>query len=143
MLFRSGSEVVQGLLAGQIDATFISVFPVAKFILSGKMRGLAVTTTFRSPLIPAVPTMEEAAGLKGYDMDVWQGVMAKAGTPRPVIVRLNREINAILHDKAEAQRLRDVGYEPAGTTPEQFTEMIRNEITKWTKLIREAGIKAE
>jgi tripartite-type tricarboxylate transporter receptor subunit TctC len=141
--FKGGSEVVQGLLSGEIDATFISVFPVAKFIQAGKLRGLAVTTTFRSPLVPNVPTMEEGAGLKGYDMDVWQGVMAKAGTPRAIINRLNREINAIVQDKSESQRLRDVGYEPAGNSPEQFTEMIKSEISKWSKLIKESGIRAE
>lgn len=141
--FKGGSQIVQALIAGQIDATFISVFPVTKFIQSGKLRGLAVTTTFRSSLLPEAPTMEEAAGLKGYDMDVWQGVLTRAGTPRPVILRLNREINAIVQDKAEAQRLREVGYEPAGGTPEQFTELMKTELAKWSRIIRDAGIKPE
>ncbi len=141
--FKGGSQIVQALISGQIDATFISVFPVTKFIQSGKLNGLAVTTTFRSSLLPEIPTMEEAAGLKGYDMDVWQGVVARAGTPRPVIARLNREINAIVKDKTEAQRLREVGYEPAGTTPEQFTELMKAELAKWSKIIKEADIKPE
>lgn len=141
--FKGGSQIVQALLAGEIDATFISVFPVTKFIQAGKLRGLAVTTSYRSSLLPDIPTMEQGAGLKGYDMDVWQGVLAKAGTPRAVINRLNREIVAIVRDKAEAQRMREAGFEPAGSTPEQFTELMKADMAKWSKLIREAGIKGE
>jgi len=141
--FKGGSQIVQAILAGEVDATFISVFPVTKFIQAGKLRGLAVTTRFRSSLLPDIPTMEQGAGLKGYDMDVWQGVLARAGTPRAVINRLNREIVAIVRDKTEAQRLREVGYEPAGSTPEQFVELMKTDMAKWSKLIREAGITGE
>ncbi len=96
----------------------------------------------RSPLFPEMPTIAEA-GVKGYEANNWNGVVAPAGTPRAVIEKLQREIVATLQEPAIADRMAKAGLEPVGDTPAQFAQYLKAEAAKWGKLVKSAGIKAE
>jgi tripartite-type tricarboxylate transporter receptor subunit TctC len=98
----------------------------------------------RTAILPDVPTIAEAGPLPGYTVDVWLGVMAPAGTPRPIIDRLNGEINRVVRDpQIVKERLNTVGLEAVGTTPEQLLEAMKTDLVKYTKVAREAQIKPE
>lgn len=140
--YKGGPQITAALLSREIDSTFISLFPVRKLVLAGELRGLGLTTLHRSPLLPNVPTIAEAAGLPGYEMDVWQGLVVRAGTPRPIITRLYREIGAVLKNPQDVARITELGLDPVGSTPEQFHEMMKTDMARWAKVIKEAGIKA-
>lgn len=139
--YKGGPQITQALLSREIDATFISLFPVRKLVDAGELRGLGVTTSRRSPLMPTVPTIAETPGLAGYEMDVWQGTVVRAGTPRAVIARLNREMVAVLKTPQDAARLTELGLDPVGSTPERFHELMKTDLAKWARVIKEAGIK--
>jgi tripartite-type tricarboxylate transporter receptor subunit TctC len=111
-------------------------------VKAGKLRALAVSSTRRVPLLPDVPTIAEAA-LPGFETGTWYGIVAPAGTPQPVVARLNREVNRILALPDVQEKLLAQGLEPAGNTPVEFAAMIRSEIAKYAKIVKAAGIKAE
>jgi tripartite-type tricarboxylate transporter receptor subunit TctC len=96
----------------------------------------------RSPALPDVPTAAEA-GLAGYDVTTWYGVLAPAGTPRPIVERLNAEIVRAVHSPDVQERLAATGTEPRTSTPEEFGGYIRQEMAKWGKVVREAGLRAD
>lgn len=108
----------------------------------GKLRPLAVTTAKRSPALPDVPTLDEA-GLKGFDMGTWFGVLAPAGTPRTVIARLNEEIVRIIQSPDFRKRMDEIGAEPVGNTPEQMAAQIRTDTERFAKLVRDAKVSIE
>ena len=141
--YQGGAQITQALLAGDVDATFISIFPVRKYILSGKLRGLGVTTVERSALLPEVPTIAEAGPYPGYEMDVWQGALVRAGTPKAIVDRLNRELLAVLKDPETAAKIIASGVDPVGTTPERFLALMKTDMAKWAKVMKQAGIKPQ
>ena len=141
--YKGGAQISQALFSGEVDTTFISTFAVQKLVLAGKLRGLGVTTRYRSPLLPDVPTIADAVPLPGYEVDVWQGFFAPARTPVPIITRLNREINAALKDPRVGPKLAEQGLDPSGTTPEEFRDILRNDLAKWSKLVKDANIKVQ
>ncbi|MFM9970520.1 MAG: tripartite tricarboxylate transporter substrate-binding protein, partial [Burkholderiales bacterium] len=141
--YKGGAQITQALLSGEVDTTFISTFPVRTLVQTGKLRGLGVTTRHRSPLLPEVPTIADAVPLPGYEVDIWQGFFAPARTPAAIIMRLNREINDALKDSRNGPKLAEQGLDPAGTTPEAFREILRQDFAKWTKLVKDANIKVE
>lgn len=112
------------------------------FVRSGKLRALAVTSPHRSPALPGVPTMAEAA-IPGYDFQGWVGIVAPAGTPAAIIDRLYREIAVILATPEAREWFAGFGLEPGGETPRVFADLVRDEYAKWGVTIRETGIKAE
>ena len=111
-------------------------------IQSGQVRALAVTSKRRSPLLPDVPTMEEA-GVAGFEVVAWGGIVAPAGTPRPVIQRLNKEINNWLQAPATQAEFAQLGQVVLGGSPEFFKAHIDSEARKWGELIRKAGVKLD
>ena len=111
---------------------------VLPMVRAGKLRALAVATPKRSPLMPDVPTMEEA-GLKGYVSTVWNGVYVKAGTPRPIVDRLNREIVAVLQSPAMRQSLEEQGYDAIPSSPEQFGALGESETPRWGAVVKQSG----
>jgi tripartite-type tricarboxylate transporter receptor subunit TctC len=141
--YKGGAQITQALLGREVDATFISIFPVRKFIQSGKLRGLGVTSSTRSSLLPEVPTIAEAGPFPGYEMDVWQGVVLRAGTPKPMVTRLNRDIVAVLKNPEDAARITASGVDPVGSTPEQFVQLMKADLAKWAKVAKDAGIKPQ
>jgi tripartite-type tricarboxylate transporter receptor subunit TctC len=106
------------------------------------LRALAVTTAKRSQALPNVPTMAEA-GVAGYDVSPWFAVFAPAGTPKPIIDRLNKALTSAMKLPDVAQRLSTIGAEPVGSTPEALAAHLARESSMWTKLITERGIKAD
>ena len=142
--YKGAAGIVTALVANEISMTIGAINSLLPHVRSGKLRTLAVAASARTPLLPEVPTIAEAGGLPGYAMDSWFGVLAPAGTPAEVIGRLNTEINRAVRDPVVArERLAPVGLEPVGTTPERFGDVLREELVKWARVAREAGIKAE
>lgn len=139
--YKGGAPANTDLLAGQIQAVFSPMVEVLPFIDSGKLRPLAVTTAERSPRLPEVPAVSEA--LPGYEIVLWNGVWAPAGTPEPIIERMNQAINTVLDDPEVQKTLRDQGSTPAGDTPEEFQQLIGAEIKKWGDLVKLSGASIE
>jgi tripartite-type tricarboxylate transporter receptor subunit TctC len=112
-----------------------------EFIRGGKLRALAVTTEQPTPALPGVPTVAET--VPGYEASAWFGMGAPKNTPRPIIERLNREINAALQDPEMAKKLADLGGTPIGGSPEDFGKIIAAETEKWRKVVEFSGAKAD
>jgi tripartite-type tricarboxylate transporter receptor subunit TctC len=139
--YRAAPEAHTALLRGDVSMFFDTPITAIPQIREGKLRGLGVSSLARSPALPEVPTIAEA--LPGYEVLGWNGLLAPAGTPAPIVERLGREIRAIVTDAAMARRLAELGTDPAPSTPEEFATRIRTDIAKWTRVIREAGISPE
>jgi tripartite-type tricarboxylate transporter receptor subunit TctC len=137
-----GALSMVGLLNGDHAVEFNNLITVGAHIKSGKVRVLAVGSARRSPLMPDVPTMIEA-GVPGYEKVQWFGVLAPAGTPQPIITKINAEMVRVLRLPDVTRRLRELGSEPVGNTPEQFGALVNSEIKKWAKVIREVGIRVD
>jgi|CXWL01.1.fsa_nt_gi tripartite-type tricarboxylate transporter receptor subunit TctC len=140
--YKGSAPVVTDLLAGQIDVMFDNVPNVIGHVRAGKMKALAVSTATRSGLAPDVPTVAEA-GVPGYELSVWFGVLAPAGTPRDIVGRLNTEIVKLLNSPEVKERFAKQGVEVRTSSPEQFGEFVRAEVGRWAKVIKDAGIKAD
>lgn len=140
--YRGSAPVVTDLLAGQVDVMFDNVPNVIQHVRTGKMKALAVSTAKRSPLAPEVPSVNEA-GVPGYDLSVWFGVLAPAGTPREIVQRLNVEIVKILQSPDVKERFLKQGVEVQTSTPGEFDAFVRSEVARWAKVIKDAGIRAD
>lgn len=140
--YRGDSASLTGLLAGDVPAMIAPPTAVIGQIRAGKVRALATTGPQRWPGLPDVPTVAEQ-GVAGYDVRSWAGVLAPAGTPRPVVDRLNAEMQKALQEPAVRQRLVDIGGEARGSTPDEMKAMLVAESDKWTRLVAEASIPRE
>jgi tripartite-type tricarboxylate transporter receptor subunit TctC len=130
------------LLSGQVQLMFANMPVALPQIKAGKLRPLAVTTLKRTPNLPGLPTVADA-GLPGFEVNQWSGLLVPAGTPRSVISKLHGEIARILQLPDVRESFVNQGFEPVGNTPAEFAAYISAEIAKWAKLIRDAGIRAE
>src|SRR4051812_112272 len=140
--YKGTAPAVNELMGGQVNLMFDNAPNVLQQVKAGKLRALAVSSKQRLPIVKDLPSVAEA-GVPGFDVSVWFGVLAPAGTPRAVIHRLNTEINAILQLAQIRQDFTNQGVEPAGSTPEEFALFIAAQKTKWSKVVKESGIKAE
>jgi len=140
--YRGGPPSLIDLAAGQVNMVFELLPTAVPLVRSGKVRALAYGGPRRSPLLAEIPTFAEA-GLSGYESTVWFGVVAPAGTPAPIVARLNTATAQAVKHPDLGERLRSMGYEISSTTPEQMSEMVRAEIPKWSRVIKAAGIKIE
>ena len=140
--YKGSAPAVTALLAGEIDALFDNVPNVVQHIKAGKMKVIGVSGLKRSALLPDAPTVAES-GVPGYEVNVWFGMQVPAGTPRPVVDKLNRDIVTLLKEPDVVKRFNDQGVEVVASTPEQFSTLVRSEVTKWTQLIRDANIRIE
>lgn len=140
--YKGGAQATVDLLAGQVELSFLGIPSSLPFIKDGKLRGLAVTGMQRSPELPGVPIVHEA-GLPGYDVNPWYGVLAPAGTPRDIIARLNNEIARIVRTPEVGRQFTVQGVEAAVTTPEEYAAIIKADLAKWGKVIRDTGIRGE
>jgi tripartite-type tricarboxylate transporter receptor subunit TctC len=142
VVYRGAGPALNDLLGGHIKV-LISALPNAHaHVLAGTVRALAVTGAKRSPLLPDVPTFAEA-GLPAFEIPLRWGIAAPAGTPQPIVDKLNRALNAALASDDVKQRLAVEGAEPTPSTPAEHTAIIDREVTMWTELVTTAGIKAE
>ncbi len=139
--YKGSGQALPDLLSGRVSMMFENMPGAVSYIQSGKLRALAVTGLNRTPALPEVKTVAES-GVAGYESLSWSGIAVASGTPRDVIARLNREINAIVTTPEMRQKLAEQGAEAIGGTPEAFAEQIRREREKWSRVVRDAGIVA-
>jgi tripartite-type tricarboxylate transporter receptor subunit TctC len=137
--YKGSGQAMPDLMSGRVSMMFENAPGAVGHIRSGKVRALAQTGTRRSASLPDLPTVAES-GVAGYESLSWSGIAVPAGTPRPVIERLNRALNAVLDQPEMRQKLADQGAETIGGTPEAFAQHILREREKWTRLIREKNI---
>ena len=140
--YKGGAPATQGLLAGDTQFMFDNLANAMAQVKAGKLKALAVTTAERSKLAPDLPTMAEA-GLPGFDISTWFGLLAPAGTPKDVIAKWNAEVVKILNSPDVRERLTAQGAEPAPTTPEQFAAFIQSEIPKYARIVKISGAKVD
>jgi tripartite-type tricarboxylate transporter receptor subunit TctC len=140
--YKGSAPAVTDLLAGQVDMMFDNTPNVLPHVRAGKLKAVAVSSKTRSALAPEVPTVDEA-GVPGYDVTVWFGILTVAGTPRDVVQRLNAEIVKILTSAEVRERFGKAGVEVVAGTPEQFGVFLKSEVARWAKVVQEAGIKAD
>jgi tripartite-type tricarboxylate transporter receptor subunit TctC len=136
--YRGSSPALIDLLGGRIAMMFDTIAVQTQNIAVGKVRALAVTGPRRSPLLPDVPTAQEA-GLKGFDVTIWFGVLAPAGTPAPIIERLNREIVTVMATDEMRKRMQADGAEAKTTTPAEFAALIKQDTAKWAPVVKASG----
>ena len=140
--YKGTPQAITGLISGETSVGFPATSAVMPHARAGKLRALAVTTARRSSMAPDIPTLSEA-GVPGYDVATWYGLMVPAGTSGEIIARLNgATLNAMNHPSVK-ERFAPTDLEPSPTTPEAFASYIRTEIAQWAKVIKESGIKAE
>ncbi len=140
--YKGSAPAVTALLAGDIDVLFDNLPNVYPNISAGKLVGLAATGANRAPLLPDVPTVMEA-GVPGYEVSVWFGMQAPAGTPDDIVKKVNAGMRDMLKEESVVERFGKQGVEIVGSTPEEFKTLVNAEVKKWTGVIDRAGIKIE
>jgi tripartite-type tricarboxylate transporter receptor subunit TctC len=140
--YRGAGPAAVDLAAGRVDFFFVSFSSVQAFLQAGKVRALAVTSAKRLPAAPDVPTMQEA-GFGGIELDAWFGLVAPAGTPEPVIAKLNGAFVKAVRDPEVVKQITDQGAEAVATTPAEFAAFIASQAEKYGKIVKSVGVKAE
>jgi len=140
--YKGTAPAAMALLGGEVALAFSSIPTVLPHVRAGKLRALAVGDAVRVPSLPEFPTIAES-GVAGYEAFSWAGVIAPAGTPRDVVVRLNSELVQVLKQKEVVEQLAKDGTLPVTDTPEEFSAYIKAELVKWAAIVRMAGIKPE
>jgi tripartite-type tricarboxylate transporter receptor subunit TctC len=140
--FNGSPPAVTATAQGDTQMLFAVMQPLQAQISAGRLRAVAVTTAKRFPLLPDIPTIAEA-GYPGFEALAWNGILVPARTPRPIIERLNTEINAVLRDSAVKSALNVQGFDLIGGTPEDFAKLIRSESEKWAPVIRKTGVRID
>src|SRR5580692_8992142 len=136
--YRNSGEARTGVIGGQVQMMIDAVTTMAPNVLQGQVRALATTGTTRSAVLPDVPTAEEA-GVGGYEATIWLGLMAPAGTPKPIIDKLNAAINAAIKQPEIVKLWADQGAAPMSMTPEEFDKYLRSDIVKWADVVKQFG----
>jgi tripartite-type tricarboxylate transporter receptor subunit TctC len=140
--YKGGGPSMIALVGGEVGSCFATMPSAISFIQGGKLRALAVTTSQRSPTTPDLPTIAEA-GVKGYDLGSWYGLAAPAATSKEVIGRLNSETQKAMKGPDVVKRLGAAGYEVITGTPEEYTTFVRDEVTKWGKIVKAINLKVD
>ncbi len=141
--YKGGGQAVIDVLAGQIPMLATAIPTVQAHLKAGKLKALALTSAKRHASLPEVGTFAEA-GITGFDVSAWYGLLAPAGTPRPVVARIHDEVVKILATPEMKERfLTTIGGDPVGGTPEQFAADIKTDIARWAKIVKDSGIKLE
>ena len=140
--YKSGAPATVAIISGQVEVALASASASMPHIKSGRLRGLGISCSVRSPQAPEMPTISEA-GVPGYDVSTWHGLAAPARTPPEIIARLNAEAVALLKLPDVQDRYRAVDSDVLGSTPEQFGAHIRSEIQKWAKVVNDSGAVAD
>ena len=140
--YKGTAPGLNDLLGGQVQLMFDAIPPALPHMQTGRVRALAITSAQRTAALPDMPTIAEA-GVPGYAYDSWFAIFAPARTPPAIIDKLNREIVRIVHEPDVRERFIQMGVDPLGTTPAQLGAHVRSEIARWTKVVRERGIRAE
>jgi len=140
--YKGTGQGLTDLLAGHVNLMFAPSQTVMPYVHAGKLKALAVTGARRSETLPDLPTVAES-GLPGYEAVGWFGLLAPAATPKATVARASADVNRVLAMSDVREKMLGLGADPAGNTPEEFARFIREDQAKWSKLMKEAGIKAE
>jgi len=140
--YKGGAPAIADLIAGNVQLMFESTNSIAPHVQNGRVRALAVTGAQRAHALPQVPTMIEA-GVPGYEVTAWSGIIAPAGLPRPILDRLNAAVNRTIVEPQTKERLEQMGSEGGGGTPEEFAALIRKDSAKWAEVIKKSGAKID
>ncbi|MEO9066601.1 MAG: tripartite tricarboxylate transporter substrate binding protein, partial [Caldimonas sp.] len=138
--YRGGGPAVTDVMGGQVPLLWVSIPAAAQFVKTGKLKALAVSTTKRSAAFPDVPTMQEA-GVPDFEVDSWYAMFVPAKTPKPIIDKLNRALNDVVHQADIKDKLLAQGSEGVGGTPEALGKIVGSELVRWAKLAKDAGIR--
>ena len=142
--YKGTGAVMPDLLSGRVPMMFENVAVMTPHVKKGILRALAVSSSKRTPLLPEVPTVSETGmGLESFEVLGWFGLYAPAGTPADIVLRLNAEVNALVVQPATVQKFAELGAESLGGTPEALGAFLRSEQDKWSRIIRELGIKLQ
>jgi len=141
--YRGSAPAITDLIAGNMNVMFDNLPSALPHIKSGRLKALAVTSRTRSPALPDVPTIEEAAGLKGFDASSWFGLFAPAGTPRAIVDRIQADVAKALAQPEVRERFIAQGADPGGNTPDQFAAFIRAETDKWSRVVKFSNAKVD
>ena len=140
--YKGGGPALVDTLSGQVDMSFPTLSAALPHVKAGNLKALAVTSTTRSALLPEVPTMQEA-GVKGFQFTQWLALLAPAGTPQPVVARLNSALNTALGSGEVREKFQQQGFEPFITSPEEARKFLASEVQRYARLIKARGITAE
>jgi tripartite-type tricarboxylate transporter receptor subunit TctC len=140
--YKGGAPAIADLIAGNVQLMFESTNSIAQHVRAGRVRALGVSGAKRSLSLPDVPTIIEA-GVPGYEVNLWSGVIAPAGLPRPILEKLNKAINAAIVAPGTKERFEQLGSEGGGGSPEQFAELIRRDSAKWADVVRRSGARID
>jgi tripartite-type tricarboxylate transporter receptor subunit TctC len=140
--YKGSAPALADLMGGQVDMSLPSVPSAQSLIRSGKLRAVAVSSAKRTPGLPDVPTIAEA-GYKDVDVSVWYGLFVPAGTPQPIVARLNSEVNKALQASDVREKIADQGASPLGGTAEDFAALMKRDYAKWERIVKESGTKLE
>jgi len=140
--YKGSPQGIQDLMAGQVQLMFDNLTSISPHVKSGKVRGIGVSSLKRSPVFPDIPTISEA-GVPGYETNAWGGLVAPMATPRPIIEKLNAEMNKALQSQTLRERYAQIDAEPVGGTPEQFAAYVKKETIKWADVVKKSGAKLD
>jgi tripartite-type tricarboxylate transporter receptor subunit TctC len=141
--YRGSPPAVIDLMAGNVDIMFDNLPSSISFIRAGRLKALAVTSAKRSAALPDLPTVAEAANLPSYEVTSWFGVVGPANMPADILSKDSAAIIAAVNSPSVKEKYLAMGAQPVGGTPAQFSAFIKNEITKWTKVVKESGAKVD
>ena len=140
--YRGGGPAITDVIGNQVPLLWVSIPAAAGFVKNGQLKALAVSTVKRSAAFPNVPTVQES-GVADFEVDSWYAMFVPAKTPKPVIEKLNKALNAVIADAEVKEKLLQQGSEAVGGTPEALQRTVQAELAKWAKLVKDANIKAE
>jgi tripartite-type tricarboxylate transporter receptor subunit TctC len=140
--YKSSPPAIEDVIAGRVSMMFADFTVAMPHVASGQVRALAVTRLHRSPLFPDLPTMDEA-GIEGFELDAWAGLVAPAGTPPEVVTQLNTALRKIIDSPETKTKFNNVGFDGFSSTQSEFGDFIKVQLGKWGKMIKDAGIQAE
>lgn len=140
--YRAAQQAITEIIAGQVDFMMDNMASILPHVRTGRVRGIAVTSLTRSPAIPELPTMAET-GVPGFEIVPWAGIIVPAGVPKPIIARINTELNKALTVPAVKEKLMGMGYELVGGTSERFTAHVGKENAKWADVVKRAGVTVD
>jgi tripartite-type tricarboxylate transporter receptor subunit TctC len=140
--YKGATTIMTDVISGRVHLVFSTMPPALPHVKSGKLRALGVSTSKRAAAAPDVPTIAES-GVTGFEVSNWQGITAPSKTPRPIVLKLNRDLRATLELPGMTDALAAQGLERAGGTPEEFAKLIKTELAKYTRVVKAAGIRAD
>ncbi|NDL61662.1 tripartite tricarboxylate transporter substrate binding protein [Acerihabitans arboris] len=140
--YPGGGPAAVDVIAGHTNATLITLAAVTEYVKSGRLKALAVTTTYRSTALPQVPTMAES-GQPGFSVESWQGYLAPAGTPPAIVNQLNRDFAEVLRSPGVRRQLENLGYGVKASTPQELADTLAGDMTRYGKIVHDAGISIQ